>query len=371
MAATAECPTELAEIGVLSCLYRSDTGALTLLNASARDVFEELRHGRQRSVPVDGRDVPALAGAWRAQGFLDAPEESLEADVLALLRPAGEAGGFALDRCYTLDGRRVCRVTASHPVLSQLLEAVLEPLAGESTDPLSWIDVLDGDGGRFHLVVDGIERMTGDLALIRSEVLRHVVLALAGWDRVGALLHATTVAADGGGVALIGASGSGKSTLGAELVARHYRYVADDLSALDRELNAIHPFPLGLSVKSGSLERVGRHFPELSGLAPLTTRRLEVRYLDLSEHAVSRLAPVPLAALVFPVYAPAQPLEVERLTPEAALQLAISTGSLPDGLPRSIHPLARLCNEIPAWHLAYGDVSEAADWIIARATQDR
>ena len=68
-----------------------------------------------------------------------------------------------------------------------------------------------------------------------------------------------------------------------------------------------------------------------------------------------------LAALVFPVYDPGLgALEATRLAPEAALHLAIESGSVPDGDARSIHPLARMCNEVPAWHLAYADAAGAS-----------
>ncbi len=370
MTAAADNPIEIAAVGALSCFYRGDTGALSLLNPAGRDLWEWLSHRNEAPITVEDAEVSALATAWRNQGFIGPHSRIADADELAALRPM-LADGYLLDQCYALGRGRACRLTVGEPLLASLLEAVLEPLVSDASEPAAWIDVLHGEDGRFHLAVDGTERFVGDLARVRSEVLRHVLLALAGWDRVGALLHATTVLGDGGGVALIGASGSGKSTLAAELIARRYRYVADDLTALDRDVNAVHPFPLGLSVKSGSWGAVGRHFPELASTEPLVTRRLSVRYLDLSARAVPPARIVPLAAMIFPVFASSQPLEVERLSPEAALQLAISTGSEPDGLPRSIEPLARLCNEVPAWHVAYGDAGEAADWILAQATECR
>lgn len=370
MTAATQGPIEIAAVGAVSCFYRSDTGALSLLNPAGRDLWERLRHGSEALIPGEGAEARALATAWRDQGFLGPQSQIDDADILTSLRPMA-ADGSLLDRCYALAPDRACRLTVSEPVLASLLEAVLRPLVSDAAEPTAWINVLHGDDGLFHLAVDGTERFAGDLARVRSEALRHVLLALAGWDRVGAILHATTVLGDGGGIALIGASGSGKSTLAAELIARRYRYVADDMSALDRDVNAVHPFPLGLSIKSGSWDAVGRHFPELSGIAPLVTRRLSVRYLDLSSRAVPPARIVPLAALIFPVFAPSQPFEAERLAPEAAMQLAISTGSEPDGLPRSIEPLARLCDEVPAWHVAYGDTGEAADWILAQATECR
>ena len=367
MTAAAESPIEITDVGAASCLYRGDTGALTLLNPAGRELWVELSGGGRPPVADDDAEIRALTTAWRDQGFLEFQPKPIVLDALASLRPPAEpAQPYPLDACYAVVPGRSCRLTVADSQLAALLEAVLAPLACEPAEPVAWIDVLTGDDSHLHLVVDGTERLAGSLAPVRSEVLRHLLLSLIGWDRVGALLHATTIAQDARGICLVGASGSGKSTLAAELIARGCRYVADDLTALDREAKAVHPFPLGLSVKSGSWEQVGRHFPELHEVAPLVTRRLSVRYLDLAERSLA--SPVPLAAMIFPVYAPSLPLEAERLSPEAALQLAIEAGSAPDGLPRSIHPLVRLCREVPAWHLAYGDAGAAAKWIMSEAT---
>jgi hypothetical protein len=364
MAATQK-PIEIAGIGNASCLYRSDTGALALLNPAAREIWHRARSGdggADVEVLTSDRATSALIEAWRRQGFLDEhstvppPNANPSAETL----PSEPA---LLDQCYAIGTGRACRVTVSDRVLAGLVEAVLSPIACKDRQPCSRVDAIGRDDGTLCLIVDGERQVAGELALVRSEALRHVLLTLVGWDQAGALLHATTVAGPAGAIALIGASGSGKSTLAAELVARGWRYVADDFSALDRSANAIHPYPVGLSVKEGSWAAVGRHFPQLDHTAPLVTRRLSVRYLDLSSKAVPAGHAFPVATLVFPVFTPNAPLEATRLGPEAVLQLAIDSGSGPDGKERSIRPLVRLCNEVPAWHIAYGAAREAAQWI--------
>lgn len=347
---------ELAEIGALACLYRSDTGALSILTPAARAAWLD------RNEAHDAGDASLLA-RWREQGFLDAKvrgETSAEPPLEVASKPP------ILDRCYAIGSGRACRLTVDCEPLAQLLGAVLRPLESEGIAAQSSILVTETADG-IAVLVGGIRCFSGAPASARSEALRQLLLALVGWDEVGALLHASTVAGPGGAMALLGQSGSGKSTLAAELVGDGFAYVADDLSALDRRANAIHPFPLGLSVKSGSLEAVARRFPELRDVVELTTRRLRVRYLDLKARAVPPGQPVPLAALVFPLFdAGTTMLEAERLRPEAALHLAIDSGSVPDGTRRSIQPLARLCNEVPAWQLIYGDVGAASAWVRAR-----
>lgn len=357
-------PVEVAEIGGLSCLYRGDTGALTLVNPAAQLLWQKLRAGGDAT-----GELAALAAAWRDLGLLATTAPA----PVAADQPSGAMARSrakpAWDATYALGNGRKCRLTVETACLADLLAAVLRPLETSRGDICTTIEILGGLDGSFSLLVDGALRFMGGLAAVRSEALRHLLLGGSGWERVGALLHASTVAGEAGGIALLGASGSGKSTLAAELVAHGCRYVADDLSALDRRGSAALPFPLGLSVKSGSWATVGRHFAELAAIEPLVTRRHPVRYLDLRHRAVPATAAVPLVQLVFPIYMSGAALEVERLSPETALQLAIATGSEPDGTPRSIHPLARLCTEVPAWHIAYCDVAEAARWIVANAGQ--
>jgi hypothetical protein len=349
-------PVELADVGGLACLYRGDTGALSILTPAARAVW--LRMGA-----AEGTPDASLLDIWRAQGFLDARDA---ADAVEGTAGAGSSTIPLLDRCYALTPGRACRLTVDAEPLAGLLSAVLEPVACNEAVPIgSVVDVLTASDAT-EVRVDGLAVFRGAIAPARSETLRQLLLGLVGREMIGALLHASTVAGPGGAVALLGQSGSGKSTLAAELVAEGWAYIADDVSALDRSANAIHPFPLGLSVKSGSAGLVARRFPALRDLIELTTRRLRVRYLDLKAFAAPSGRPSPLAALVFPIFdAGVTGIEAERLSPEATLQLAIDSGTVPDGEPRSIRPLARLCNEVPAWHLAYSDVAAASAWVRA------
>lgn len=349
----AESPVELADVGALACLYRRDTGALSILTPAARAAW--LRRGHHGG---DGDDQ-GMDAAWRAQGFLGGAAG--DARGLKAQGHDAEPRPALLDRCYGLAGDRVCRLTVDAEPLAELLAAVLRPLEVVAGTPAGTEVAVTAEAGGAIVRAGGRSSIAGDISAARSETLRQVLLALVGSDRVGALLHASTVAGPRGAVALLGQSGSGKSTLAATLVADGLVYVADDLSALDPHAAAVHPFPLGLSVKSGSAAVICRRFPELAAQPELTTRRLRVRYLDLMSRAVPPDRTVPLAALVFPVYDPGLgALEATRLAPEAALHLAIESGSVPDGDARSIHPLARMCNEVPAWHLAYADAAGAS-----------
>ncbi|MEZ5776216.1 MAG: hypothetical protein R3D33_16355 [Hyphomicrobiaceae bacterium] len=63
--------------------------------------------------------------------------------------------------------------------------------------------------------------------------------------------------------------------------------------------------------------------------------------------------------MIFPSFSPGCETEIERATPEWAFAQLVGTGSSPAGKAPSIRPLARLCNDIPAFRLAYGSLAEA------------
>jgi hypothetical protein len=91
-----------------------------------------------------------------------------------------------------------------------------------------------------------------------------VVHALHGLDELavsgspGALLfHAGAVERDGKVVVVLGLSGKGKSTLTAALVRRGFRYLTDEIVAVDVGTREVRPYPKALDLHPGSLDLLG------------------------------------------------------------------------------------------------------------------
>jgi hypothetical protein len=66
------------------------------------------------------------------------------------------------------------------------------------------------------------------------------------------LFHAAALDADGTGILVPGASGAGKSTLAAALTRAGFRYLTDELAALDLGSGRLLPYPKPITVKQGS-----------------------------------------------------------------------------------------------------------------------
>ena len=67
-------------------------------------------------------------------------------------------------------------------------------------------------------------------------------------------IHAGAVCYEGKGVILVADSMHGKTTLVLELIRRGFRFLSDDIAALDRSDAKVHPFPRVLSIRPRSLE---------------------------------------------------------------------------------------------------------------------
>lgn len=80
------------------------------------------------------------------------------------------------------------------------------------------------------------------------------------------LIHAGVVSWWGQGVILAGDSGHGKTTLVMELVRRGFKFLSDEMAALNRAERRVDPFPRCLRVQPGSLDLAG--WPAVNGDVP-------------------------------------------------------------------------------------------------------
>jgi hypothetical protein len=70
------------------------------------------------------------------------------------------------------------------------------------------------------------------------------------------LIHGAALCLEGRGVVLAGMSGSGKSTLALELARRGLSFFSDEIAAISRETNLMHPFPRGIGAREGTSELI-------------------------------------------------------------------------------------------------------------------
>lgn len=112
-------------------------------------------------------------------------------------------------------------------------------------------------GRRYDVCGDGNEIFTGKR---RREVLPYLEWGINRrvLETRGEFLqfHAATLACAGRGFVFPGHSGFGKSTLSAGLLSRGWNYLTDELTLVDADALAVHPFPKALCIKAGSFDVV-------------------------------------------------------------------------------------------------------------------
>ena len=335
---------EATPVGEALCLLRQDTGALGLLNATARHAWE-----------ASPGELPTAIDD--AMPWLLRPVTSRRAE-LQRLPPNGPP---ILDICICSPAGRTIRLRCHEPWLADQLRAVLAPLPG-SGEAAQVVDVGQGDRGTFCLWRDGVAiRHHIPRAEIRRRVLGEVACLMAGTLQVAALLHASAIGFGDGAVVLAGRSGAGKSTLTAALVAAGGGYLGDDLIPLDRDGLCVHAFASALSVKTGSWPQVGTWFPALDQQPVHAFHDRQLRYLPLRP----AVGPLPVRVLVFPSFEPGAVLAVQPVAPEQAFALLLDAGTELVGDPTSAKPLALLADSVAGIHMTYGDLDQAVDTVRA------
>lgn len=337
---TAFSSVDLYRLGAGTLLHARASGALVLAGDKALAAARAAQTAQAAGRPPPEEGAAVLTEWERAGLFQDA--RAPFPDPVAWREPAAAPLELAL-------GPRRVVLRCEGDTLAADLATVLAPLRSHGRGPAAArVDVLsERDGyGVFRDRVACWGR--AEVLIARYLALREVVVALHGPRRVGAVLHAASVARDGRALVLAGPSGAGKSTLAMGLLGEGWAPVADDLTALDRR-GRVLPFPTRLSLKAGSWPLAPQ-----AALAAAPERAIgggHIRYLDAPGAVPGAVAP---AALVFPRYVDGAAVTVEPLSPEEALVRLVDTGSRLAGLPETAAPLVRFLRATPSVALTHG-----------------
>lgn len=316
-------------------LFREEAQTLHLLNPTAALVC---------SLVQEGHDAPAAARALQdLQGLDAATSEQRVAAALAqcetaLTLPVPARPNVTIpattpashrtpvpyavieEHCYCLLGTtfrvafaRAEHARAVHPVLAHLE-------TGTGAVDVT-IDIVDA-GTRIAVYRDREISET----CAHTDELAPVVKSLVWITAVNRHeflldIHAGVVGNDAACLLLPGAPGSGKSTLTAALVHAGYRLYSDEVALLADGTFDVFPVPLAICVKLSGLEALAGRFPQLREL-PHHVRAdgKRVIYLPPSRSWLPPAAvPCPVAALVFPTYAPGADTRLLRLPAFEAL----------------------------------------------------
>lgn len=213
------------------------------------------------------------------------------------------------------------------------------------------------DDGRLHLRIDGEIVHTGIDA-------SHALDQFMSWANHQAVvsrpshisIHAAGLVDDAGDRALIApaAPASGKTTLAGGLCAAGWRYLSDEVVAIDPATLEAAPYPKPLTIKPG-----GRHLAHVPASRTISPRQ-QRWYVRPSELGSDVGGPARPTMLVFPRYLDGSPLRVVAAgATESALELAVNCQDQLDADGRRLHALARLAASTVRARVLYGSGDDA------------
>lgn len=193
-----------------------------------------------------------------------------------------------------------------------------------------------------------------DEPLLYATLLWHLNRAVVASSADHVLLHAAAAEVDGRAVVLCAPSESGKTTLVAALVAAGWRYLTDEVVAVQPADGWLTPFPKPMSIDDGSWDTLARLRPEIPEAAlHLAASQWQVPASSIRAGAVSDGARP--AVLVLPQYAAGATTQLTGMSrAEALVELMGQTFEPDRDRPRDLRVLADLVRASACYRLRSG-----------------
>jgi len=272
--------------------------------------------------PANGAIMLGNKAASQSALSLSRPHDNIEIATVAVPNGAPDFEGVFAP--LGTNGR-VVRLrfwgTQATPGFASLLADATDPGPPETT-----LDIAHDPDGRRTLWRDG-SPVFSDQPKKGTErtfdPLAELLIAACGPGRTAALVHGSAVSWRGATILLAGRSGAGKSTLAAALCADGGAYVCDDTLVLRADDGAALPVRCRPSFKAGTWSLLEPLFPALTQQPEFFKKGEPYRHLPAAPWARH---PVPLDAVIFPLYAPQATPELISLAPEEVVLMLAKGG---------------------------------------------
>jgi hypothetical protein len=365
--------------GVLFC---EATQELHLLNATGALIWSLLEEGHNAIsasatlAEMGGLDaasstqfVAAALAQWRDQRFLEGVPPTQTAPSAAPAASAPVAGpawretAIVEERHYGILGSRFHLRFSSleqakrvHPVLAHL--EVPESASGTTV-----VDIVETPNGLIVYQDRAVHATAAHVAELAPIIKSLVWIAAVNNHEFFLDIHAGVVGDGSRCILLPAPPGSGKSTLTASLVYAGYQYFSDEVALLEEGSFGVFPVPLALGIKTSGIEALAGRFPHLRSLE-VHQRGDGKRVVYMTPPPASRPAtddPCPVAAMVFPRYAPDAGASLRRLSKWDALKRMLDECmAVPVRLDvAKVEALVQWIAGTPCYSLEYGNTEAA------------
>ncbi len=278
---------------------------------------------------------------------------------------------FVAERHYRLLSSRI-HLRFTHAYQLALVDPVLQHLHDEaSPEPTVTLDIIMGESDRIFICRDQLPVLSCNEYKRLAPLAKSLVWQTAINAHDYFLNIHAGVASDGKQCYLFPAApGSGKSTLTAALVHHGFEYFSDEVALLHEGGLHVEPVPLALCVKNTGVAVLARYYPQLHELSDGKS----VRYLSPPAQAIPPAKTRrPVAAIIFPCYAPEKATALELIGSAEALQSLMRECLIVDTR-LSLDKVAGLLawiEKTPCYRLTVSDLEEAVVLMQALSKQGK
>ncbi len=185
------------------------------------------------------------------------------------------------------------------------------------------------------------------------------------------LVHGAALEKGGRVIVLLGEGGSGKTTLSVGLLKRGYRFLSDEVVAIDINTLGVRAFPRALNIKNGSLPLFSSLEPELSlyscSVSMDSEEEVSIHYaIPGAEFLAPKDVPFPVGLIIFPKYSSEGKTVLSRISRAVAgvriMELSFNQHLLKE---KGFRTVTHLVRETTCYHLWINDLGQACEMIEA------
>ncbi len=348
-------------------VYNRISGTLLVLNSSAFAILKLLGQGATNSEIA--RMIAANSGAPYQTILDDIETQKNQWSNAGLFDEANNAPDHPpLPECHLKanfkSGENNFVFSSNDQTVFSLFCDLLAPLSGET--PFSagegLVELsLSVEDGKYSVWFDGAHLYGPE----EFPPARHTAIAkiatLAANQGVGSVFHASAFMFHEKTFLVSGRSGAGKSTLTATIAAQNAIYLADDLVAMNEQLDALYPNPVRLNVKASSFKVINKLYPELQTATDWNVAGVKTRYIQPAK--LPEFDSCAVDYLIFPQFDKEATVGAYRLESRNALMKLALNGIDLSRNSGAIGHMVNFISRTPCYDLNYSSSEEAYEMI--------
>ena len=342
-------------------VYNRISGTLLVLNSSAFAIFEALGQGASSSEIA--RVIATNSGALYDSVLEDISTQVSQWLEAGLFDERKDAQNYApMPNCHLKTGFQSGNsrlvFSSNDQNVFDLFCDLLAPLSAEEGRVALSMTVEDGEFSVWH---NGEHLFgPGEFSPARHTVIARIA-TLAAIDGVGCVFHASAFRSNDKTFLVSGRSGAGKSTMTASMAAQNAIYLADDLLAMNEQLDALHPNPVRLNVKEKSFKLISKLYPDLQTAADWNVGGVNTRYVQPTN--LPKFMSCAVDYLIFPQFGENATANANRLEGRDALIKLAMNGIDLSSKSGAIRHLVNFISSTPCYDLSYSSSEEAYELI--------